>query len=77
VPIYEFECERCGARFDELTTAGERPACPKCSAPDVRRIFSTVARTPRLGLRGADARRSEAKRRAERERSAERRKGDR
>ena len=76
MPIYEFACDRCGAAFEELTGAGETPRCPECSSPDVRRLYSTVSRTPRLGLRGADARRSDARRRAERERAAERRKGD-
>jgi putative FmdB family regulatory protein len=73
VPIYEFACGRCGESFEELTSAGETPRCPKCSGSDVRRVFSTVSPTPRLGLRGGDARRSEAKRMARRERDAERR----
>jgi putative FmdB family regulatory protein len=76
VPIYEFSCRRCGERFEELVRAGETPACPSCSAADVERLLSGGVATLRIGLRGGDARRSEAKRRAQRERAAERRRRD-
>ena len=76
MPIYEFKCARCGARFEELTKVGETPHCPDCTSPDVERLFSNVS-TLRIGLRGGDARRSEAQRRVKRERAAERRARDR
>ena len=68
MPIYDFSCERCGHRFEELTRPGETAPCPACGAADVRRVFSSVnvPRVTALGLRGAKARDSNA-RRAERE----------
>jgi putative FmdB family regulatory protein len=73
VPIYDFECAACGERFEELTKADATPPCPSCASPRVERQISLVAPTPKIGLRGADARRSEARRRDRRERAAERR----
>jgi putative FmdB family regulatory protein len=63
VPIYEFECEECGAGFEELVPAGtEAIACPECGAARTRRLISTVSppgRTPR----GAKVRSDESRRR--------------
>ena len=73
MPLYEFTCERCGERFEELVPAGASPPCPACGGPDVRRIFSAVAPPAKLGITGAAKRRSEAERRARREQRKERR----
>ena len=44
MPIYEFECEECGSRFDELVAAdASPPPCPRCASVQVRRLFSDVA----------------------------------
>jgi putative FmdB family regulatory protein len=63
VPIYEFECEECGAGFEELVPAGTAAiACPECGAERTRRLISTVSppgRTPR----GAKVRSDESRRR--------------
>jgi putative FmdB family regulatory protein len=42
MPIYEFECEGCGARFEELVAAGAAVACPSCGAEPARRLYSEV-----------------------------------
>jgi putative FmdB family regulatory protein len=76
VPIYEFECTRCGERFEELVKPDETPACPGCGEHDVQRRLSGQFGYLRIGLRGGDARRSEAKRRDRRERERERRRPD-
>jgi putative FmdB family regulatory protein len=73
MPIYDFRCESCGAEFEELVPAGELPPCPSCGAPEPRRLLSQVAPTPRIGLRGAEARRSDATRKAREERKREER----
>jgi putative FmdB family regulatory protein len=72
MPIYEFVCAACGARFEELVAPDATPPCPSCAGTEVTRLISLVAPTPRIGLRGGDARRSEAKRRDSRERRRER-----
>jgi putative FmdB family regulatory protein len=64
MPIYEFECEECGIRFDELIAAESAPPpCPRCSSVRVMRLFSSVAppgRQPRgPGVRSDESRRGE------------------
>jgi len=43
MPIYEFECRKCGARFEELlgmTQDTSEIRCPKCNASDPKRLMS-------------------------------------
>jgi putative FmdB family regulatory protein len=63
MPIYEFECEQCGSRFEELmdSDAGA-PACPSCGAPGARRRLSPVSPPGRVP-RGAKVRDTESRRR--------------
>ena len=73
VPLLEFECDRCEARFTELVAAGAGVACPECGTGDVRRRWSSIAPpTPLLGLSGRRATASESYRS---EREARRRAG--
>lgn len=62
MPIYEFECEGCGARFEELLASGEGAACPSCGSERTRRLLSTVA-PPGRQPRGASVRSDESRRR--------------
>jgi putative FmdB family regulatory protein len=62
MPIYEFECEACGARFEELVTAGGTAACSACGSERTRRRYSTVA-PPGRQPRGAAVRSDESRRR--------------
>ncbi len=63
MPIYEFECEDCGDRFEELIPAGaEDPACPACGSRKARRLLSPVSPPSRLP-RGARVRSGESQRR--------------
>lgn len=66
MPIFEFECESCGGRFDELL-AGDTPppACPECGSKRVERRYSAVS-PPGRQPRGAKVR-SDESRRGERE----------
>jgi putative FmdB family regulatory protein len=67
VPLYDFECESCGADFEELVSAGTTPPCPACGAQQVRRRWSPVAAAGSgLALTGKAAAESNA-RRSERE----------
>jgi putative FmdB family regulatory protein len=63
MPIYEFECEECEARFEELVAAGGSAACPGCGAERPRRLLSGVSppgRQPRgAGVRSDESRRTE------------------
>jgi putative FmdB family regulatory protein len=63
VPIYEFECEECGERFEELMGAeAGAPACPACGAARTRRLISPVS-PPGRQPRGAGVRSDESRRR--------------
>jgi putative FmdB family regulatory protein len=44
MPLYEFRCEKCGRRFEELVTnSSQKVACPNCDSEDVEREFSLFA----------------------------------
>lgn len=41
MPLYEFTCTACGARFEEITAAGDAcPACPACGSTATERLLS-------------------------------------
>jgi putative FmdB family regulatory protein len=62
MPIYEFECEECGSRFEELVEAGaEGIACPACGSRRTRRLLSPVSPQGRQP-RGANVRSGESER---------------
>lgn len=66
MPIYEFECEKCGTRFEELVPSeAAEVACPSCGSRRARRLMSEVA-PPGRQPRGASVR-SDESRRSERE----------
>jgi len=67
MPLYEFDCQSCGARFDQIVPAGCVAPCPACGREQVIRVFSRIAppRVP-VGLTGKAAAESNA-RRTERE----------
>lgn len=62
VPIYEFECEQCGSRFEELVAGDGAVACPECGADRARRLLSAVS-PPGRQPRGAAVRSDESRRR--------------
>jgi putative FmdB family regulatory protein len=78
VPIYEFECEGCGARFEELVAAGiEGIDCPECGSGRTRRLISPVSppgRQPRGGAVRSDESRRREREAARQDRIAESRK---
>lgn len=66
MPVYEFECEACGSRFEELAPSDTRSlTCPECGSESTRRLMSPVSPAGRQP-RGA-AVRSDESRRGERE----------
>ncbi len=42
MPIYEYECQACGHRFEEWQKMSDEPirVCPKCTAPKVEKLIS-------------------------------------
>ncbi len=46
MPLYEYQCRKCGHSFEELrrmADADEARECPKCGAKKTERQFSTFA----------------------------------
>ena len=46
MPIYEYECENCGERFElrkDINDCDSDIRCPKCGTENLRRIFSMFA----------------------------------
>jgi putative FmdB family regulatory protein len=59
MPIYEYTCEGCGAKFDQLQRSMSneiKPKCPKCGSPRTHRALSVFA----VGAEGAGKPSSEA-----------------
>lgn len=72
MPIYEFECDGCGERFEELVAASAADvSCSRCGETRARRLFSPLS-PPGRQPRGARVRADESRRR---EREAARREG--
>jgi putative FmdB family regulatory protein len=67
MPRYDFRCLECGVEFEALVGFSERPDCVSCGAADLQRLFSPIAGPMTIGLRGGDARRSNATRRVREE----------
>jgi putative FmdB family regulatory protein len=48
VPIYDYSCTACDARFDELVRSdAPPPPCPTCGADESQRLLSTFL-TPNM-----------------------------
>jgi putative FmdB family regulatory protein len=44
MPIYEYRCLKCDQKFEEYLSTSDKPtpACPKCKATKVERLWSTI-----------------------------------
>ncbi len=45
MPIYEFECQKCGKKFEKLifSSDNKKPECPACGVNDVQKLMSSGA----------------------------------
>ena len=57
MPIFEYECDSCRGRFEELTLSGRAadPSCPACSSDHVHKVYSTFAAQSKAGANGCEA----------------------
>ncbi len=63
MPVYEFECEQCGDRFEELAPSDTQSfPCPACGSDRTLRLLSPVS-PPGRQPRGAGVRSGESQRR--------------
>lgn len=42
--MYEYVCEKCGRKFEELVFGDDIPRCPECGAKETRKMMSCCAR---------------------------------
>jgi len=52
MPLYEYECNRCGNRFEILVFGKTRPVCPNCQSEDLAKSVSTFATASGGGSKG-------------------------
>jgi len=43
MPLYEYECKKCGTAFEALIFGEEKPACEACGSKSVKKLISTFA----------------------------------
>jgi putative FmdB family regulatory protein len=49
MPVYEFNCSKCGERFEVMGNYAEREkehACPKCGSTEVKQAISLFSAAP-------------------------------
>ena len=49
MPVYEFNCSKCGERFEVMGSYAEREkaqTCPKCGGTEVKQVISVVSVKP-------------------------------
>lgn len=72
MPLYDFRCRACAARFEARSPADTVAPCPECGAADTERLLSPFAGPFTVAPRGIAARRSNDQRRVREEQRAER-----
>jgi putative FmdB family regulatory protein len=40
VPLFEYECRKCGNHFEALVVGSRKPTCPKCKSEDLEKKVS-------------------------------------
>ena len=42
MPLFEYECRKCGQLFEALVVGSRSPACPKCKSQDLEKRVSSL-----------------------------------
>ncbi len=42
MPLFEYECRKCGQLFEALVVGSRTPACPKCKSQDLDKRVSSL-----------------------------------
>ena len=72
MPLYDFHCRACEARFEARTPADGLARCPDCGSEETERLLSPFAGPFTVRPRGLAARRADADRAAREQQRAER-----
>jgi putative FmdB family regulatory protein len=43
MPIYDYQCQACGHRFEALVRSGSTPVCPECASAALDKCVSPIA----------------------------------
>jgi putative FmdB family regulatory protein len=43
MPLYDYECRKCGHEFEALIRTGDTPVCASCGSPELERLLSGFA----------------------------------
>jgi putative FmdB family regulatory protein len=43
MPIFDFQCQACGHRFESLVRASSTPVCPQCQSAALEKCLSRIA----------------------------------
>ncbi|MDE5832613.1 MAG: zinc ribbon domain-containing protein [Desulfovibrio sp.] len=54
MPLYEFLCEKCGKKFEELVFGDKTPACPDCGSSSTEKLLSANCRRYKSSSAGGD-----------------------
>jgi len=62
MPLYDYQCRRCGHRFEQVVKLNETPDCPACGTADPERqvSFSATVSTGKTRERALAAARGKA-----------------
>ncbi|HXL05185.1 MAG: zinc ribbon domain-containing protein [Firmicutes bacterium] len=57
MPIFEFKCKKCGAKFEELLRSSDTSnvTCPNCGTDEIKRLLSTFAYSGGSGIKTSAA----------------------
>ncbi len=42
MPLFEYQCRKCGHEFEALVVGTRKPVCPKCKSEDLEKRVSSV-----------------------------------
>ncbi len=42
MPLFEYECRKCGHLFEALVIGSRKPVCPKCKSDELDKKVSTL-----------------------------------
>lgn len=43
MPIYEYKCQKCGHKFEELVMGEKKIKCPYCKSADLKKLISSFS----------------------------------
>jgi putative FmdB family regulatory protein len=53
MPMYDFECTKCGHTFEEvIPISAEPPACPSCGAPTQKMVSAVFGKVKKQSKKG-------------------------